>query len=107
MPFLVIDTWYPAEIAADIVKKWLEARAAFPFDQTLGKETIMAITHADSTGLHGLAVYESKEGKLDELYARTSSALFSMAMPNFHWEITVYSSLAESMPRLGMEPPEE
>jgi hypothetical protein len=66
MPYIVTTGWYPTHIEEEITEKYFELVKHFPFDRSLGKETIPVAITTNKRGVKMFSVMEVKEGKLEE-----------------------------------------
>ncbi|MFW9894708.1 MAG: hypothetical protein ACFFD7_02780 [Candidatus Thorarchaeota archaeon] len=66
MPYIVVNGWYPTHLTQEVVDKYVEMLKEFPFDRSLGKETIPVAVSSGKSGIRVMSVMEVKEGKLQE-----------------------------------------
>ena len=69
MPYIIVQIWYPTDIGTEVTEKFLEVVKEFPFDRSLGKETITVASNTNKNGQEIISVMEVKQGKLEEAWA--------------------------------------
>lgn len=108
MVIVVIQSWWPHSVSADVGKAYIEVMKKYPADRALYKQAVTACVRATKDGFKGLAVDEVKEGKLKEsldlIYRRM--LMFGDLVKELKYEIEIYMSGAEAMPMVGLEMPE-
>ena len=97
MPYIVVQCWYPSEIGTEVTEKFLEVVKEFPFDRSLGKETIPVASNTNKKGVEILAVMEVKQGKLEEAWkwARHRMGSFQ-SVKGFEYDTRLWTSLTEA-----------
>ena len=109
MVLIITQTWYPASQAEKAGKVYLEAMKKFPDDRALGKPILRSAIKMTEKGLHGIAVFSVKEGKIKEAMDLQANRLlmFSNAIEDIKMSMDIYYDLVESMPFVGLAAPEE
>jgi len=109
MVLIVTQTWYPASQAEKAGKVYLEAMKKFPDDRALGKPILRSAIKITKEGLHGIAVFSVKEGKIKEAMdlAVNRLLMFSNAIEGLKMSMDTYYDLVEAMPFVGLAAPEE
>jgi len=69
MPYIIVQIWYPTDLNTEVTEKFLEVVKEFPFDRSLGKETIAVASNTNKNGTEVISVMEVKQGKLEEAWA--------------------------------------
>jgi len=108
MVVVIINTWWPQGVSADIGKAYIEVMKKYPADRSLYKPTITACIRASKDGMKGIAVDEVKEGKLKETLDLTyrRMLMFGDLVKELKFEIEVYMAGVEAMPMIGLKMPE-
>ena len=108
MVIVIINSWWPHSVAADVGKAYIEAMKKYPVDKSLYKPSIAACVRATKDGFKALAIDEVKKGKLKEtldlVYRRM--LMFGDLIKELKYEIEVYMSGVEAMPMVGLKMPE-
>lgn len=97
MPYIVVQSWYPSDINVEVTEKYLEVIKEFPFDRSLGKETISIAATANKNGIEVLSVMEVKQGKLEEAWTWIGKRLGPFqAVKGFEYEVKLWTTLTEA-----------
>jgi len=109
MVLIVTQTWYPASQAENAGKVYLESMKKFPDDRALGKPILRSAVKIMEKGIHGIAIFSVKEGKVKEAMDLSVNRLlmFSNAIEGLKMSMDIYYDLVESMPFVGLAAPEE
>jgi hypothetical protein len=103
MPYIVIDTKYPADKADEVAKAYLEVLKKYPPDDSLGTEVVPVATKATLQGVRGFAVSEVKEGKLEAAFIRSANVMAMFRnIPGYEYTIDVYLTAGEALATIGM-----
>ncbi|MFX1281675.1 MAG: hypothetical protein ACFFA3_20155, partial [Promethearchaeota archaeon] len=79
-------------------ERYLEVLKEFPFDRSLGKETIPVTSNTNKNGVEVISVMEVKEGKLEEAWKWAGKRLAPFQdIKGFEYEIRLWSTLAEGL----------
>ncbi len=106
MPYVVIKTWFPSNKAKEIAKIYIEERKKYPFDRSLGKEVVTAVS-SDENGIISMGVIDVKEGKLEETLTRDNNILVMyLNIEGYKRKVEVWSTAVEALALLGMKAPE-
>ena len=106
MPYVVIKTWCPFNKANEVAKIYIEERKKYPFDRSLGKEVVTAVS-SDESGIITMGVIDVKEGKLEETLARDNNILVMyLNIEGYKHKVEVWSTAVEALTLLGMKAPE-
>ena len=62
MVIVIINSWWPHSVAADVGKAYIEVMKKYPVDKSLYKPSIAACIRATKDGFKALAIDEVKEG---------------------------------------------
>jgi hypothetical protein len=97
MPYIVVQSWYPSAINIEVTEKYLEVLKEFPFDRSLGKETIPIAATATKNGIEIISVMEVKQGKLEEAWTWIGKRLAPFqAVTGFEYEVKLWTTLTEA-----------
>ena len=97
MPYIIVQIWYPTDINTEAVETYLEVLKEFPFDRSLGKETIPVASNTNKNGVEIISVMEVKQGKLEEAWKWAGNRMAAFQnVKGFEYEIRLWSTLAES-----------
>jgi hypothetical protein len=98
MPYIIVQAWYPTEVNIEVVEKYFEMLKEFPFDRSLGKETIPVTSNTNKNGVEIISVMEVKQGKLEEAWTWVGKRIGGMqTVKGFEYEIRLWSTLAEAL----------
>ena len=106
MPYIVVTIWYPLDIIQEVVDKYFEMLKQYPFDRSLGKETISVASTTNKEGIKSISVVEVKEGKLREAldFAGNRMRMFN-DIKGFNYKTRIWTTVAEGLEGLGMSLP--
>jgi hypothetical protein len=93
MPYVVVTGWYPTDIEKEITPKYLEMVKQYPFDRSLGKETIPVAISTNKKGVKALAVIASKR------------MVFLQSIKGWEYKIRVWSTIGEALELTGISSP--
>jgi len=106
MPYIVVTGWYPTDIGEEIVNKYFEMLKQYPFDRSLGKETIPVAATTNKRGIKVLSVMDVKEGKLEDALTWIGSRmLLFQSIKGYEYKVRVWSTVVEALESLGMSLP--
>ena len=98
MPYIIVQAWYPTEILIEVTEKYLEVVKEFPFDRSLGKETIPVTSNTNKKGAEVISVMEVKQGKLEEAIKWVGNRMRPfLEIKRFEYEIRLWSTLVEGL----------
>lgn len=106
MPYIVATVTYPTDLAQKAVEIYFEMLKQFPFDRTLGKETIPVAVTTNSKGIKSVSVMEVKEEKLGEALTWVGKrlALF-IDIKGVEYKNRVWSTIVEALETIGLKLP--
>ncbi len=106
MPYIIATVMYPTEIAKDLAETYFEMLKKYPFDRSLGKETIPVAVTTNSRGVKVISVMEAKEEKLNEAltWVGKRMALF-IPIKACEYKTRVWSNIVEALDYIGMKLP--
>ena len=106
MPYIVASVTYPTDLAQEATQKYFEMLKQFPFDRSLGKETIPVAVTTNSRGIKAISVMEAKEEKLNEAltWVGKRMALF-IPIKGCEYKTRVWSNIVEALDYIGMKLP--
>ena len=106
MPYIIVNAWYPTDTVPEVANKYMEILKEFPFDKSLGKETIPVAASSNRKGIKVLSILEVKEGKLQEAITWAGRRMIPFqSIKGFEYKTRVWSTVVESLEPLGMSFP--
>ena len=103
MPYIFVEAWYPTDIVTEVADKYMEILKEFPFDRSLGKETIPVAATTTKKGVRILSIMEVKEGKLQEAITWVGNRMFGFqSIKGFEYKTRIWSTVVEALQPLGM-----
>ncbi|HUW89068.1 MAG TPA: hypothetical protein VMV43_00965 [Candidatus Nanopelagicaceae bacterium] len=98
MPYIIVQLWYPTDINTEVTEKFFEVVKEFPFDKSLGKETIQVASNTNKKGIEVLSVMEVKKGKLEEAWkwGRNRMGAFQ-SIKGLEYDMRLWTTLAEAL----------
>lgn len=106
MPYIITTSLYPSDKAPEVAKRYLEAMQKYPIDETLESPVVPAAVKATQQGIKVIMISETKEGKLEEAYARSVGRnVMFQDISGFESSIDIHYTLAEGMKAIGMSLP--
>ena len=98
MPYIIVQLWYPTDINTEVTEKFLEVVKEFPFDRSLGKETIQVASNTNKKGVEIISVMEVKQGKLEEAWTWAGNRLAPFqSIKGLEYEIRLWSTVVEAL----------
>jgi len=106
MPYIIVTAWYPTDIVDEVTDKYMEVLKQYPFDRSLGKETIQVAVSSGKKGIKTLSIAEIKEGKLEEAITWTGKRLFPFqSIKGFESKTRVWGTIIEALEGIGRSLP--
>ena len=97
MPYIIVQSWYPTDITTEVTEKYLEVLKEFPFDRSLGKETVPIAGIATKKGIEVMSIMEAKQGKLEEAWAWVGQRMSPFQeVKGFEYDIRLWTTLTEA-----------
>ena len=107
MPYIITTGWYPTDLEKKITEKYFEVVKQFPFDSSLGKNTIPVAITTNKNGVKILSVMEVKEGKLEDALTWTSKRMFLLqSIKGWEYKVRVWITIGEALELGGINSPE-
>ena len=104
--YILVQCQYPAHIADEIGKSYIDAMAKFPDDKSIAKPIVKACVKANLDGITVIAISQIKEGKTKDAMGLISGRMLVLAkVKGFKYSIDVTYDAIEAMGLLGMEAP--
>ena len=101
MTYMITQCWYPSTKTNEVVKVYQEVLEKHPFDESLGKQLLLA-SNSSKDGFETLIVTEVKKQKLEDVLERETTVLTKFRdIEGFKYEIRIWSSVEEAIKRLG------
>ena len=89
-----------------VAKIYLEERKKYPFDRSLGKEAVLAVT-GDDKGVLTIGIIEVKEGKLEEVIARENKiSMLYLNIEGYTRWTEMWATAIETLDVLGLKAPD-
>lgn len=107
MPYIIVYINYPTDMNNEVTDRFFEMVKEFPFDKTLGKETLPLASNTTTQGVEVVSVVEVKQGKLEEAWAWAHKRMrLFHSIKGLEYDLRLWSTLTESLERGGRSPPE-
>ena len=107
MPYIVTTGWYPTDIEKEITEKYFEVVKKYPFDRSLGKDSIPVAITTNKKGVKILSIMEVKEGKLEDALTWTSKRMFLLqSIKGWEYKVRVWITIGEALELGGINSPE-
>ncbi|NVM43814.1 MAG: hypothetical protein HWN79_02765 [Candidatus Lokiarchaeota archaeon] len=98
MPYIIVQIWYPTDIATEVTEKFFEVVKEMPFDRSLAKETIQVASNTNKNGIEVLSIAEVKQGKLEEAWAWGRKRMgYFQGIKGLEYDMRLWSTLAEAL----------
>jgi hypothetical protein len=98
MPYIIVQCWYPTEVNVEVTEKYFEILKEFPFDKSLGKETIPVSSNTNKNGVEIISIMEVKQGKLEEAWKWVGKRMGGFQeIKGFEYEYRLWSTLVEAL----------
>lgn len=106
MPYIIITIWYPTDIVRVVTERYFEMLKKYPFDKSLGKETIPVSVTTGKTGVKAMSVMETKRENLGEAlnWAGKRMTMFQ-DIKGLEYKTRVWSTITEALETVGMPIP--
>jgi len=106
MPYKIVEAWYPTDIVQEVADKYMEMLKEFPFDRSLGKETINVAVSSNNKGIKVMSVMEAKQDKLYEAIRWVGNRMMLFqSIKGFEYKTRLWSTVVEALEPLGMSLP--
>ena len=106
MPYIVVTGWYPTDMEKEVTPKYFELVKQYPFDRSLGKETIPVAISTNKKGVKFFSVMDVKEGKLEDALTWSGKRMvFLQSIKGYEYKIRVWSTIAEALELSGISSP--
>ena len=107
MPYIITTGWYPTDIEKEITEKYFEVVKQYPFDRSLGKDTIPVAITTNKNGVKILSVMEVKKGKLEDALTWSSKRMFLLqSIKGWEYKVKVWITIGEALELGGINSPE-
>jgi len=106
MPYIIVTTCYPTDVAKEAAGVYFEMLKQYPFDRSLGKETISVAVTTNSHGVKAISVMDAKVEKLNDAltWIGKRMALF-LDVKGCEYKTRVWSTIVEALENIGMSLP--
>ena len=107
MPYIIVYINYPSDLNTEVTERFFEMVKKFPFDKTLGKETVPVASNTTTRGIEVIGVVEVKKGKLEEAWkwARKRMNLFQ-SIKGLEYDMRLWNTISEALEGTGYTHPE-
>jgi hypothetical protein len=106
MPYIIGTMRYPSHMQLEIAKKWLKIRDKYPENAAMAVQ-LCAPVSTDENGIIVMAIYEVKEGQLENAFTFLSSFYFEyIDIEGYEYTVKVWSTFDEALAIAGIEAPE-
>ena len=107
MPYIIVQICYPSHRSTEVREKYIEIIKEFPFDKSLGKETIPVASNTNTNGIEVMSVVEVKQGKVEEAWkwGRNRMRVFQ-EIKGLEYDMRLWSTLTEALEGSGYSVPE-
>jgi hypothetical protein len=106
MVLIVIESWYPAKIAALAGQKYIEVTQKYPPDESLGEVALDPILRVTKDGIHAIYAWKCKDDKVKDSLMMLSKAMFMYAdLEGYQYSIETYVDLTEAYAIIGAKGP--
>ena len=107
MPYIIVYINYPTDLTNEVTERFFEMVKKFPFDKTLGKETIPVASNTTTRGVEVISVVEVKRGKLEEAWAWAHKRMrLFHSIKGLEYDMRLWNTLSEALEGSGYSPPE-
>lgn len=98
MPYIIVQIWYPTDIATEVTEKFFEVVKEMPFDRSLAKETMQVASNTNKNGIEVMSIAEVKQGKLEEAWAWGRKRMgYFQNIKGLEYDMRLWSTLAEAL----------
>ncbi len=106
MPYIITTGWYPTDLEKEITEKYFEVVKQFPFDSSLGKNTIPVAITTNKNGVKILSVMEVKKGKLEDALTWSSKRMVLLqSIKGWEYKVRVWTTIGEALELSGINSP--
>jgi len=106
MVLIVIESWYPAKIAALVGQRYIEVMQKYPPDESQGEVALGPIFQTTKEGIHSLYAWKCKDDKVKDSLMTLSKAMFMFAdLEGYQYSIDTYIDVTEGYAIIGAKGP--
>ena len=106
MVYLVVTSIYPAIIAEEAGKKYIEVMKKYPLDKSIEKAVIPIAAKQTLEGIYVISITTVKQGKIKEVIDIESKRMLEFGkIEGYKYSIEIMYDAVEAMGLLGMEAP--
>ncbi|MHA2281603.1 MAG: hypothetical protein ACXAC5_12220 [Promethearchaeota archaeon] len=107
MVLMMVTITYPRDKGTKVAKRYLDVMKKFPPDPSLGKTIVIGVK-STKKGFKVIGIGDVAKGKYEENLIRTVQSYQEyLDIDGFNYEIETFLDIAEAMPIIGLEAPEE
>ncbi|MFW9952221.1 MAG: hypothetical protein ACFFKA_19040 [Candidatus Thorarchaeota archaeon] len=106
MPYIIVTIWYPTDAVKVVTERYFDMLRKYPFDKTLGKETIPVAVTTGKTGIKAISIMESKRETLGEALTWAGKRMVMFQdLKGVEYKIRVWSNITEALEAVGISAP--
>jgi len=106
MVYIIVTGWYPTDIIPEVANKYMEILKEFPFDKSLGKETVSVAVTSVKEGIKFISIMEAKNDKLYEAVNWVGRRMQGFqSIKGFEYKTRLWSTIVEALENIGMSLP--
>ncbi len=106
MPYIIVTIWYPSDLVKVVAEKYFEMLKKYPFDKSLGKETVSVAVTTGKTGIKAVSIMETKRENLgDALNWVGKRMVMFQDIKRVESKTRVWSTVTEALESVGIPTP--
>lgn len=106
MVYVVTTSVYPAIIAEEAGKKYIEVMKKYPIDKSIEKALVPVAVKQTLEGMYVISITTVKQGKIKEVLDIESKRMLELCkIEGYKYSIEIMYDAVEAMGLLGMEAP--
>ncbi|MBY9019922.1 MAG: hypothetical protein KGD67_02610 [Candidatus Lokiarchaeota archaeon] len=106
MPYICITIWYPSDIVQEVTERYFEMLKKYPFDRSLGKETIPVAVTTSKRGINSMSVMETKRENLGAAMKWVGDRMILFQdIKGLEYQTRIWSTIGEALEAVGISPP--
>jgi hypothetical protein len=106
MPYICITIWYPSDIVPEVTQRYFEMLKKYPFDRSLGKETIPVAVTTSVRGIKSMSVMETKRENLGAAMKWVGDRMVMFQdIKGLEYKTRIWSTIGEALEAVNISPP--
>ncbi len=106
MVYVVVTSVYPATLAEEAGKKYIEVMKKYPIDKSIEKFVVPVAAKQTLEGIYVIAITTVKQGKIKEVMDIESKRMLEFGkLEGYKYSVEIMYDAVEAMGLLGMEAP--